>query len=377
MRGLGEERLKRFFVRTERGWRVSQAVRDLCVFVRHDVARDPPFSRLDLVSCRNVLIYFGQVLQRRVLATAHYCLNQPGYLLLGRSESAAGVPRLFTPASKGGRLFLRKPGPSTFRFAPRAGRLPRHAAPLPHGRRGPSEGRRGPRPARRRRGPGPVRAARRGRQRTSGGAPVSRTDRSVPRAAGRASRRASSSRWRAPASPPRCASRSPRPQDLRPGAEGAHRAGGDRRWPDLRHRRAPGEGRRRRGARVRGALRGAASRRGRAPWRREPGRDGRARLGVTPGARGGARLHEGVRRLAARGARSQAPTRSPRPTTSSSRATRSSRASTRSWRPPRRSSRRPTRSSPRSTTSSTAGTRTCSSSTPTSSTSSTRSRSPS
>ena len=124
VRGLGEERLSRHFVRAERGWRVSPAVRELCVFVRHDVARDPPFSKLDLLSCRNVLIYFGQALQRRVLATAHYSLNQPGYLLLGRSESASSVPRWFTPASKDGRLFLRKPGPSAFRLAPRAGALP-------------------------------------------------------------------------------------------------------------------------------------------------------------------------------------------------------------------------------------------------------------
>ncbi len=124
VRGLGEERLRRFFVRTERGWRVTRAIRELCVFVRHDVGRDPPFSRLDLVSCRNVLIYFGPALQRRVLAAAHYCLNQPGYLLLGRSESATAVPRWFAPTGKDGRLFLRKPGPSTFRFAPRGGAVP-------------------------------------------------------------------------------------------------------------------------------------------------------------------------------------------------------------------------------------------------------------
>ncbi len=122
--GLGEERLKRFFVRTEKGWRVSQALRELCVFVRHDVARDPPFSRMDLLSCRNVLIYFGQALQRRVLGAAHYSLNQSGYLLLGRAESAAGVPRWFTPVTEAGRLFLRRPGPSTFRFAPRTGPSP-------------------------------------------------------------------------------------------------------------------------------------------------------------------------------------------------------------------------------------------------------------
>ena len=120
VQSLGVERLERFFVRTERGWRIAQAVREMCVFVRHDVARDPPFSRLDLMTCRNVLIYFGPELQRRVLAAAHYCLVQPGFLLLGRSESAAGAPRWFAPVSKGGKLFRRKAGPSTFHFAPGA-----------------------------------------------------------------------------------------------------------------------------------------------------------------------------------------------------------------------------------------------------------------
>lgn len=129
VQGLSEERLRRFFVRTERGWRVAQAVRDLCVFVRHDVARDPPFSRLDLVSCRNVLIYFSSALQRRVLAAAHYCLLTPGYLLLGRSESAAAAPRWFAPAARASRLYVRKPGPSAFHLLPRLGALPGANAP--------------------------------------------------------------------------------------------------------------------------------------------------------------------------------------------------------------------------------------------------------
>ena len=124
VRGLREDRLKRFFVPAERGWRVIPAVRELCVFVRHDVARDPPFSKLDLLSCRNVLIYFGQALQRRVMAMAHYSLNDPGYLLLSRSESASSVPRWFVPASKDSRLYRRRPGPSTFHLAPRVGALP-------------------------------------------------------------------------------------------------------------------------------------------------------------------------------------------------------------------------------------------------------------
>ncbi len=207
--GLGEDRLKRFFVRTERGWRVSPAVRELCVFVRHDVARDPPFSRLDLVSCRNVLIYFGQPLQRRVLAAAHYCLNQPGYLLLGRSESASSVPRWFAPAEQGRPALPRRPGPSTYRLAPRAGALALRDATIRRGRPA-GEGRRRPGPPAPTRGPGALRPTWRGRQRTPGGGPVPRSTPAPTSSHRRASPRASSSRWRAPASPGRCGSRSRR-----------------------------------------------------------------------------------------------------------------------------------------------------------------------
>lgn len=132
VRGLEDGRLQRFFVRAEGGWRVGQAIRDLCVFVRHDVGRDPPFSRLDLLTCRNVLIHFGQVLQRRVLAAAHYSLHQPGYLLLGRSENTTGLSRWFVPLAKGGGLCRRRSGPSKFRFAPKAGSTGvRHPSPAP------------------------------------------------------------------------------------------------------------------------------------------------------------------------------------------------------------------------------------------------------
>jgi two-component system CheB/CheR fusion protein len=124
VQGLGEERLKRFFVRTEGGWRITQSIRELCVFAHHDVGRDPPFSHLDLVSCRNVLIYFGHALQRRVLATAHHSLDQPGYLLLGRSESTTGLAKWFVPAPGDVGLFRRRPGRSTFRFPQRTGALP-------------------------------------------------------------------------------------------------------------------------------------------------------------------------------------------------------------------------------------------------------------
>lgn len=124
-RALGPERLRRFFVRSGRGWAVSPALRERCVFVRHDVAHDPPFSRLDLVCAGNLFGAFGKPLQRRVLATIHQSLNQPGYLLLDRAEATGGAGHWFKATRAGGGLFLRRPGPSTYRFdAATASRLP-------------------------------------------------------------------------------------------------------------------------------------------------------------------------------------------------------------------------------------------------------------
>ncbi|HKE19951.1 MAG TPA: chemotaxis protein CheB [Kofleriaceae bacterium] len=105
------ERLERFFVRADGGYRVGKLVRERCVFVRHDLVRDPPFSRLDLISCRNVLIYFGPLLQKRVVPLFHYCLRTGGFLLLGHAESVVGFTELFTPADKSSRLFSRREAP--------------------------------------------------------------------------------------------------------------------------------------------------------------------------------------------------------------------------------------------------------------------------
>ncbi len=119
LRDVSEERRKRYFAKVDRGYRINKAVRDLCVFVRHDLARDPPFSKLDLVSCRNVLIYFDPMLQKRILPTFHYALNQPGFLLLGRTESISGFGRWFSTVDKANKIFARTAVPSTLRFAPR------------------------------------------------------------------------------------------------------------------------------------------------------------------------------------------------------------------------------------------------------------------
>jgi two-component system CheB/CheR fusion protein len=86
---VSPERLRRFFVRVDRGYEICKAIREACVFARQDVTNDPPFSHIDLISCRNLLIYLDAVLQRKVLPVFHYSLNPTGLLLLGSAESIA------------------------------------------------------------------------------------------------------------------------------------------------------------------------------------------------------------------------------------------------------------------------------------------------
>jgi two-component system CheB/CheR fusion protein len=124
LRELSPERRARYFSQAEGGYRISKAVRELCVFAQHDLARDPPFSKLDLVTCRNVLIYFTPELQKRVLATFHYCLNSPGFLMLGRSESLTGLSQLFSVVDKGCKLLARTAVTSRLRFTRSVEALP-------------------------------------------------------------------------------------------------------------------------------------------------------------------------------------------------------------------------------------------------------------
>jgi chemotaxis methyl-accepting protein methylase/signal transduction histidine kinase/chemotaxis response regulator CheB len=120
MRGINEERRRRYFTKVETGYRINKNVRDLCVFVRHDLTSDPPFSKLDLLSCRNVLIYFDQSLQKRIVPMFHYSLNQPGFLLLGRTEHISGFAQLFSPEAKTQKIFARSALPSFLRFETRS-----------------------------------------------------------------------------------------------------------------------------------------------------------------------------------------------------------------------------------------------------------------
>jgi two-component system CheB/CheR fusion protein len=113
---VSPERLRRFFVKIEGGYQVSKAVRDACVFARQDVTRDPPFSKLDLISCRNVLIYLGPVLQRQVLPVFHYALKPNRFLVLGKAESIIGFSDLFEPVERRNRVFRRRTTPARVRF---------------------------------------------------------------------------------------------------------------------------------------------------------------------------------------------------------------------------------------------------------------------
>ncbi len=105
---VSSERLRRFFVKQPHGYRVNKTLRDICIFARHDVAKDPPFSHLDLVTCRNLLIYLGPVLQKRILPVFHYALEPSGYLLLGGSESIGSFAEYFTLLDKKHKIYTAK-----------------------------------------------------------------------------------------------------------------------------------------------------------------------------------------------------------------------------------------------------------------------------
>lgn len=115
---VSPERRERFFTYQDGSYMVRKEVRDICVFSPHSVIRDPPFSRLDLISCRNLLIYFGPEVQNQVIPTFHYALRPEGYLFLGTSENISQFSELFTPLDKKQRLFQSRAGESNGRRLP-------------------------------------------------------------------------------------------------------------------------------------------------------------------------------------------------------------------------------------------------------------------
>ena len=105
---VSSERLRRFFSRVDQGYQISKTVRDMCVFARQDMVKDPPFSRLDLISCRNAIIYFGPALQKKLFPVLHYALKQKGFLFLGSSESVGAYANLFNLVDKKYKIYSKK-----------------------------------------------------------------------------------------------------------------------------------------------------------------------------------------------------------------------------------------------------------------------------
>ncbi len=101
------------FLRHDGHYQISKAIRDLCVFSRHNIAHDAPFSRLDLICCRNILIYMDVAMQRRIIPLLHYALNPIGYLFLGSSENVGGFGELFDTIDARHRIFMRRHGRHT------------------------------------------------------------------------------------------------------------------------------------------------------------------------------------------------------------------------------------------------------------------------
>jgi two-component system CheB/CheR fusion protein len=105
---VSASRLRRFFMKVESGYQINKQIRDMCVFANQNVIKDPPFSKVDLISCRNLLIYLGQVLQKKVLTTFHYALKPSGFLLLGTAESIGEFADLFRTIDPKTKLYGKK-----------------------------------------------------------------------------------------------------------------------------------------------------------------------------------------------------------------------------------------------------------------------------
>lgn len=114
---ISEIRLRRFFHRVPDGYQISKSIRDMCVFARQNVFSDPPFSRMDLISCRNVLIYLGSVLQKRVIPIFHYALKERGFLLVGNTEGLlCSGAEIFELVDRRSKIYQKKPVPSPVTF---------------------------------------------------------------------------------------------------------------------------------------------------------------------------------------------------------------------------------------------------------------------
>src|SRR6267142_592802 len=105
---VSAERLQRFFTKVEGEYRISKSIRDMCIFAQHNVLNDPPFSQMDLICCRNLLIYLEPVLQNKVISLFHYAAKPGGFLVLGTSEGLGAATSLFATEDRTHKIFSKK-----------------------------------------------------------------------------------------------------------------------------------------------------------------------------------------------------------------------------------------------------------------------------
>ncbi|MGZ5050087.1 MAG: chemotaxis protein CheB [Methylobacter sp.] len=121
---VNPERLKRFFIKEDDSYRIKKSIREMLVFAPHNVIKDPPFTKLDIISCRNLLIYFNSELQKKILPAFHYSLREDGIMVLGPSETTGQSDRFFTVLNKKWKIYRRnnlasfRPRPVTLGEAP-------------------------------------------------------------------------------------------------------------------------------------------------------------------------------------------------------------------------------------------------------------------
>jgi two-component system CheB/CheR fusion protein len=106
--GLSAQQVQQFFTKIDGSYQVNKSIRDLCVFAHHNLLKDPPFSKIDIVSCRNVMIYLEPVLQKRAFSTFHYALNENGYLILGKSETIGKSTDFFSTVNQHEKIYQSK-----------------------------------------------------------------------------------------------------------------------------------------------------------------------------------------------------------------------------------------------------------------------------
>ena len=108
LKNVSPKRLQQFFTKSKDKYRISKSLRDVCIFAQHNILNDPPFSRMDFISCRNFLIYLDTMAQKKAINTFHYALNEGGYLMLGKSETIGNSVQLFTIINKKFKFYTRK-----------------------------------------------------------------------------------------------------------------------------------------------------------------------------------------------------------------------------------------------------------------------------